>query len=123
MSRVTLPDTSTLEVMVDIAVAWAEAGFDVFPCSSATKLPHKILDPNGKSPKGQGGFRLATSGVALIKEWWDQAPDAVPAVVPGSNGCVVIDVDGPDGKRVFWEKAAASGFDLYSTPITDTPQH
>ncbi len=118
----TLPDTSNFDNMLDIALAAIDAGFAVILIKPGTKQPHTaVMDPRGEAPKGQGGFHLETRDKETARVWWTLSPESPVATRPGSGGCVVTDVDRPEGKRRFWQEAALNGMDLFSTCITDTP--
>ena len=112
-----LPDTRSDQTHHEIAQEWAQAGFAVFPVDPRNKRPHSML----KAAKGDGGFKLATSDIDQINKWWQKAPSALVGVVPGSNGCVVLDLDGPASRKKFWtELAVPNDFDLYSTAVINT---
>lgn len=67
------------------ALAYAAAGWPVFP-----------LAPGKKRPICKGGFRSATAQRGAIKKWWTETPEAnVGLALP--SGFVAVDVDGPEG--------------------------
>lgn len=69
------------------ALAWAEAGFRVFPA-------------DGKRPvRGVKWKTAASRHPDRIRSWWAQHPEANIAVIPGSGHCVVCDVDGQVGEQ------------------------
>ncbi len=92
------------------ALYYAQLGLAVFP-----------LQPRGKVPFLDGGFKVATKDPAQISTWWTRWPDANIGIATGaaSGGLVVIDADvnedaGYDGADSLREYAAAHG------PFPDT---
>ena len=103
MSRLTFPETSGCEKPIDYAIAYADAGLPVFPVEMVakgdgefSKTPHEILP---KAPRGEGGFKHATTDTGQVRDWWTAAPGAHLGWYPGAAGCVVLDADGPEGIR------------------------
>lgn len=72
--------------MIDAALAYAAAGWPVFPCDPRNKRPHPMLGHSG-------GFHHATLNPADIRDWWTRDPDALVA----SAASFAIDIDTPDG--------------------------
>ena len=69
------------------ALAYAAAGWPVFPCK-----------PDQKAPDTAHGFKDATTDPAVIRRWWRARPDRNPAIATGAPGPDVLDVDvKPDG--------------------------
>lgn len=72
---------------LDIALAHAANGWPVFP-AGADKRP--VL-----------GFtrweERSTTDALVIREWWEEYSDALPAITPGKAHCTVIDLDRHDG--------------------------
>jgi Bifunctional DNA primase/polymerase, N-terminal len=64
------------------ALAYARAGWPVFPCR-----------PGSKEPATRNGFHDASTGERQIREWWRRAPDRNVAIATGAPGPDVIDVD------------------------------
>jgi len=85
------------------ALAYAGQGFHVFPIIPRQKLP---LTPTG--------FKDATADRPTVTAWWTRWPGANIGCVPGRNGYVVIDVDGPVGD------AAAERLGLLAEPTLET---
>lgn len=87
-------------MMMDAALEYAKAGFQVFPVKQS------------KAPYIKGGLKNASSDPAQIRAWWTQWPNANIGIVTGnaSHGLVVIDLDvdpekGIDGRESLraWE--------------------
>ena len=113
----------------EAALAWAKAGWPVFPCRAAhydkgrdkwSKRPHEMLAAL-EAERGLGGWKLATTNVKQIKKWWDTDPDALIGVPPGLNGAVVLDADGHAGIDSLQHEADADSYDLDSTYWYLTP--
>lgn len=85
----------------DLALAWAAAGYPVFPYNLPEKKPHiKWKEIDRAAPAGQ------------LAKWWDKWPDAWPFVITGPlSGLTVVDVDRhpgkPDGKKAIDENVPA----------------
>ncbi|GJE00572.1 bifunctional DNA primase/polymerase [Methylobacterium isbiliense] len=73
------------------ALAYADRGWPVFPCSPKTKQPltRKESAPGAKD----GGLYLATTDVEQIRAWWGKHPKAMIGVPTGSRTGDVIDLD------------------------------
>jgi hypothetical protein len=65
-----------------MALAYAAAGWPVFPCR-----------PGSKEPATRNGFHDATTDQAQIREWWRRDPDRNVAIATGAPGPDVVDVD------------------------------
>ncbi len=78
------PATYTAEPMiaVDAALRYAARGWRVFPCR-----------PGSKAPATVNGFKNGTTDAAVIRAWWSAVPSANVAIVTGSPGPDVLDVD------------------------------
>jgi Bifunctional DNA primase/polymerase, N-terminal len=69
------------------ALAYAGAGWPVFPCK-----------PGSKEPDTAHGFKDATTDPAVIRAWWRGRADRNVAIATGAPGPDVLDVDvKPDG--------------------------
>jgi hypothetical protein len=69
------------------ALAYAAAGWPVFPCK-----------PGEKAPDTVHGFRDATTDPAVIRAWWERRPERNVAIATGPPGPDVLDIDvKPDG--------------------------
>lgn len=67
------------------AIAYAQAGFAIFP-----------LQPRSKEPfEGSHGFKDATTNVNKVYSWWKKCPDANIGMATGaaSGGVFAVDVD------------------------------
>jgi hypothetical protein len=96
--------------MLDRALAWAAAGWPVFPCSSTGH------------PAIKEWQKKATTDEAIIRAWdWK---DKRVAAVPGLAGCFVIDVDvknGKDGEASLAKLEAEHDFEAWEYPQQSTP--
>jgi hypothetical protein len=74
--------------MIDLALAFAHAGFPIFPVNVFhqrdrwRKVPHVVKWANA-----------ATTDATLIAQWWRQWPLAMPGVPLARCDCVVVDCD------------------------------
>jgi len=81
------------EEMLRAALAYASAGWPVFPCR-----PDGTPAPGWKAPLTEHGFLDAITDPAVIRAWWDRWPDANIGIATGAPGPDVLDVDvKPDG--------------------------
>jgi putative DNA primase/helicase len=80
-----MPDSPS-SPLASRALAYAEAGWCVFPCA-----------PRGKVPITKSGFKDASSDAARVASWWESNADANVAVACGASGLVVVDADGEKG--------------------------
>lgn len=72
---------------LNTALAWADAGFPVFPCRP------------DKRPLVKGWQNRATTDAATIRRWWRKHPDAMPGLPMGSrSGLAVLDLDRKNSK-------------------------
>jgi Bifunctional DNA primase/polymerase, N-terminal len=80
------------------ALAYAAAGWPVFPCrpnSDQCPAPDRC---QCKAPVTVNGFKDATTDPAVIGAWWVRWPTANVAIATGTPGPDVLDVDvKPDG--------------------------
>jgi len=79
---------SRIITLKEAAIAYGEIGLAVLP-----------LAVHGKRPILNDGFHGASARISLIRSWWNHYPEANIGAVPGSIGCVVVDVDGLAGER------------------------
>jgi len=81
------------------ALAYAAAGWPVFPCKPGAKVPaipraHPPDDPcHGECGRQGHGFHDATTDTEIIRAWWARWPAANVAVRTGAPGPDVLDVD------------------------------
>jgi hypothetical protein len=66
----------------EAALAYARAGWPVFPCR-----------PGSKEPATRNGFYDASIDERQIADWWRRGPDRNVAIATGAPGPDVIDVD------------------------------
>jgi hypothetical protein len=92
------PAVSLADTLLTAALAYASAGWPVFPVRpNADPCPQPKRCPC-KRPFTEHGFRDATTDPAVIRQWWRRWPAANVAVATGSPGPDVLDVDvKPDG--------------------------
>jgi Bifunctional DNA primase/polymerase, N-terminal len=97
---------------VRILLTLAAAGLSVFPAGS------------DKRPLLVGWQEKASTQEEQIRQWWDSYPAALPAIVVGRAGLVVIDCDrhpgGNDGIKAFNELVSANGGNLANVPMIRT---
>ncbi|MGH3319416.1 MAG: bifunctional DNA primase/polymerase [Streptosporangiaceae bacterium] len=69
------------------ALAYAAAGWPVFPCK-----------PGSKEPATHHGFKDASTRRSMVEWWWQRIPEANIAIATGAPAVDVLDVDvKPDG--------------------------
>jgi len=94
------------------ALAYAAAGWPVFPCK-----------PEGKAPLTLRGFYAATTDETRVRDWWARWPDANVAIPTGAATVDVLDVDvRPQGTG--WEafnRAKRAGLLVGAVRIVRTP--
>lgn len=100
----------------DCALQLASVGLAIFPCDH-TKAPLPGLR-----------WRFAsTTDSHTIQRWWEESPEAIPAIDLGKSNLIVIDLDkrgdGVDGEYAFRELAAAHGDYLVGMPVVATANH
>jgi uncharacterized protein DUF3987/bifunctional DNA primase/polymerase-like protein len=104
--------TSAVGPNLTAALTLAAAGLPVFPAGP------------DKRPLLVGWQEKATSDLKQISRWWQDHPEALPAVFVGRAGLVVIDCDrhpgGKDGILAFKQLVDANGSALFSVPMTRT---
>ena len=104
--------TGTDNPNLTAALSLAAAGLPVFPAGP------------DKRPLLVGWQEKATTEEEQIRKWWDIHPVAVPAIVVGRAGLVVIDCDrhpgGNDGIKAFNLLLRANGGNLADVPMTRT---
>jgi hypothetical protein len=91
----------------EVALAYAHAGFRVFPADDGLKPSKNGVDY--VTPEKRPLFHIspandATSDPDQIREWWAKRPSALIGLPCGVNGIVVVDTDdhgGPDGIGAF----------------------
>jgi hypothetical protein len=79
-----------LSSLLEHALAWAEAGFAVFPCVAG-----------GKRPACKNGLDDATLDINQITQWWTEDPLFNIGVAPARTGCFVVDSDPPLGAETL----------------------
>lgn len=87
------------------ALVYAALGYAVYPASPYSQAQVSSL---GRFPRGDGGFKLATTDVAQVHAWaehWERPGTNVGVVTGRISRLVVIDVD----RRPKYTSAAAGG--------------
>src|SRR5689334_7140170 len=71
--------------IIDVALAYAAAGWPVFPCRVFDKKPLTAPDRDaaGNKIEGSGGFHKATTDPTIITEWWSTWRNALIATPTG----------------------------------------
>lgn len=127
MSYLSLPHVDGLTPKL-AAIAYAQAGWPVFPCEASNydarkdswaKRPHSMLREE-EAARGEGGWKLATTNIDKVEEWWTRDPEALIGLPPGMAGAVVLDGDGREGIKALYEEARGN-LDLASTATSKTP--
>jgi putative DNA primase/helicase len=79
----------------DAALAYAAAGYPVFPCNPMNKQPLLAADKDasGKAIRGTGGVSKATTAPEQIRTWWKRWPNAMIGLATGHNRMFVLDFD------------------------------
>jgi putative DNA primase/helicase len=106
------PGIADAKTRLDCALAYADAGFRVFPYNVTTA---------DKRPHIKGWPDRATTDETILTEWWPRWPQA-DVGWPVPNGTVAIDLDvknGNDGIKDFIELDGRCPFDI-ETPIART---
>jgi hypothetical protein len=92
-------------------------------CLAAAGLPVFPAGPD-KRPLLVGWQERASTEEEQIRDWWHAHPAALPAIVVGRAGLVVIDCDrhpgGNDGIKAFNRLVSANGAKLANVPVTRT---
>jgi hypothetical protein len=110
----TPPATTTLADKPNLtaALALAAAGMPIFPAGP------------DKRPLLAGWQEKASTEEEQIRKWWHTHPAALPAIVVGRAGLVVIDCDrhpgGNDGIKAFNQLVIGKGTKLANVPMTKT---
>jgi hypothetical protein len=118
----------------DAALAYAAAGWPVFPCKPGGKIPafpsaHPEGDRQGAACRGDcgragHGFHDATTDPEQITRWWDRNPDWNVAIATGTPGPDVVDVDN-HGERgsgfAAWNELQRAGLVECPRALVRTP--
>lgn len=113
--------------LLDAALGWAKDGFAVMPVHGLRRdgtcsCGNDSCSSPGKHPLITGWQHQATTDEQQIRSWFTKWPDANLAVIPGSNGCVGVDVDPRNGGTAHLDRLLA-GADLNGTLIIASGQY
>ena len=122
------------DAMLEAALAYAAAGWPVFPCNPTQDAPGKpVLMRKGKKPlvagaeKDEYGKKIARTGglwrastdAAQIRKWWGKYPKALIGVPTGLRiGLFVVDLDPRNGECVDEVRAR---LEQTVGPLPETP--
>jgi len=81
------------ETQMDAALAYAKAGWKIFPCRANGYTDKKGAVYAPKSPLTAHWKEDATTDEAQIRAWWSEHPNAAIAMPMGQNCTVAIDCD------------------------------
>jgi len=134
---------ATGDIMLTMALAYADRGWRVFPLRRGTKKPFGEIYPDDAPdeaerkrrsgnvwpdvrPRGQGGVHRATTDAALVRDWWWRWPGSDIGLATGPDSGVWVldaDLDAAKGKDGFATLAdyAAQGLGLPPTVQQITP--
>lgn len=96
---------------LNLALDYAAKGYAVFP-----------LQPEGKKPITDHGFKDATKDPEQVKRWWRATPDANIGIATGASDLVVVDLDvkhAADGLRSWDDRT--TDLDLPEPVVVHTP--
>jgi hypothetical protein len=79
-----------LSELHEAAIAWADAGFAVFPCCVGLKVP-----------ACKNGLDDATTDHDQINRWWTENPQYNVGIAPARSAMYVLDVDPPLGAETL----------------------
>jgi len=99
---------------VDLALAYAAAGYPVFPVRTENKMPWTTH-----------GFKDASTDPEVIARWWKQRPTARVGVSVGDADVVVVDLDvkgGVDGPG-NWDRASEGLSSPWEVPTPSGGKH
>ena len=109
--------SSCTATLLDAALEYARLGWQVFPCHPTG---HQPLDGR-KDVQGHGGFHLATTDEAQIRQWWTRWPEAAIGLRTGeASGLFAVDVDPRNGGDISLENLEADHGPLPETVESQT---
>ena len=101
-----------MPTMLDVALAYVEKGYSVFP-----------LRPGEKQPLTKNGYWDASQDVKVIRTWWQKFPNANIGLPCAPNNLIVLDIDRHPGKKDGFENYhSLAGYEPEpaATPQADT---
>ena len=108
--------TSVSNALLDAALGYADLGWPVLPLhtpkANGCSCGKSACDSVGKHPRIKQWPSNASADPVVIRNWWEQWPDANVGILTGkASGVLVVDVDNKGGKTGSTNLAAlASGF-------------
>jgi hypothetical protein len=107
-----VPIVTPAAELLSWALAYAAAGWPVFPCRAGSKVP---ATPHG--------VKDATTDPAQIRAWWQWWPDANVAIACGAPGPDVVDIDTKHGApgRESLSRLARAGLVRGAGALVRTP--
>ena len=110
-----------IESTLEMALAYAAHGWNVFPTYSAEDgvcncWQGKACEHPAKHPRTMNGFLDATTDPEKIREWWGMWPASNVAIRTGKeSGIVVVDIDPGHGGMETVESLSVKGKPLIRT--------
>ena len=103
-----------------IALAWLNAGWEVFPCYETETWAGSKLHTR-KSPDTPRGFYDATNNLEIVEAYWDAHPERLVGIrIPASVNVLDIDLKIDPPKDGF-EALAEAGLEYPETFTVETP--
>lgn len=108
----------TTNLILEKALAWAEAEVEVIPLARMANRPHPML--------GSGWTRrsVGSTDSSIIKEWWANDPAANLGIVNDTGGLLIMDIDvkhGVDGMKSVMDLEAWAEEELPTGAWVSTP--
>jgi Virulence-associated protein E/Bifunctional DNA primase/polymerase, N-terminal/Primase C terminal 2 (PriCT-2) len=97
-------------MLIDYVRQYAARGWCCFPLKPRSKIPLIATKARGR------GFHDATTDAKQLETWWAANPQANIGLATGASGLVVIDVDGPEGRKQL--EAVAKQYGAWPLPRT-----
>ncbi len=91
MARLTVPLPEQLTTLADGALAWAAAGWPVFPIVPRGKTPYRTGEFCGRAEAHDCGFHCASTDTNALTAWWREHPDSNIGLASADS--VLVDED------------------------------